>query len=125
MDVQIFKQRIAKMTSGDFDLVMAGWGPDYNDLLTYADLFMSVNLNNRGRYSSQVYDHWVEVAQNTVDVKSRMRAFGQLQQILFDDVVILPMYERGKVYVQHPNLRGVIRRAVGGDPNFNYAVIEP
>jgi len=125
VDVQIFKQRIAKMTSGDFDLVMAGWGPDYNDLLTYADLFMSVNLNNRGRYSSQVYDHWVEVAQNTVDVKSRMRAFGQLQQILFDDVVILPMYERGKVYVQHPNLRGVIRRAVGGDPNFNYAVIEP
>jgi len=124
VDVQIFKQRLAKMTTGDFDMVLSGWGPDYDDPLTYGDLFMSVNLNNRGRYSSDTYDHWVSVAQSTVDVKQRMQAFGKLQDILFEDVVIIPMYERGKVYVQHPKLKRVIRRAVGGDPNFNYAVIK-
>ena len=31
IDAQIFKQRLAKMTSGDFDIVMASWGPDYFD----------------------------------------------------------------------------------------------
>ena len=27
IDKQIFKQRLAKMTAGDFDMVLAGWGP--------------------------------------------------------------------------------------------------
>ena len=47
IDKQIFKQRLAKMTSGDFDMVMAGWGPDYDDPLTFGDLFATWNLNNR------------------------------------------------------------------------------
>ena len=125
VDVQIFKQRLAKMSSGEFDMVLAGWGPDYNDLLTYGDLFMSANLNNRGRYSSERYDRWVKVAQESVDAATRMQAFGKMQEILFEDVVVLPMYERGQVYVQHPKVKGVIRRAMGGDPNFNHAVIVP
>ena len=48
IDKQIFKQRLAKMLSGDFDMVLAGWGPDYDDPLTFGDLFASWNLNNRG-----------------------------------------------------------------------------
>ena len=39
IDRQVFRQRLEKMTAGDFDLVGAGWGPDYNDPLTFADLF--------------------------------------------------------------------------------------
>lgn len=125
VDMQIFKQRLAKMGSGDFDLVVAGWGPDYDDLLTYADLFVSHNMNNRGRYHGKAYDHWVQVAQSTLDAQERLQAFAHLQQILFDDVVIVPLYERGQVYVQHGRLHGVMRRALGGDPNFNYATIDP
>ncbi|HAO55339.1 MAG TPA: hypothetical protein DCR03_06995, partial [Gammaproteobacteria bacterium] len=41
IDRQIFKQRLAKMSAGDFDLVLAGWGPDYDDPLTFGDLFAS------------------------------------------------------------------------------------
>ena len=48
IDKQIFKQRLAKMTAGEFDMVLAGWGPDYDDLMTFGDLFASWNLNNRG-----------------------------------------------------------------------------
>lgn len=125
VDMQIFKQRLAKMGSGDFDMVVAGWGPDYDDLLTYADLFVSHNMNNRGRYRSEAYDHWVQVAQSTLDSHERVQAFAQLQQLLFEDVVIVPLYERGRVYVQHGRLQGVMRRALGGDPNFYYATIAP
>ena len=59
LDKQTFKQRIAKMQSGDFDMVLAGWGPDFDDPITYGDLFASWNENNRGRYSSERYDHWI------------------------------------------------------------------
>lgn len=125
VDVQIFKQRLAKMTAGDFDMVVSGWGPDYDDLLTYGDLFLGQNLNNRGRYQSDVYDAYVAVAQRSLDTDERMRAFGDMQRLIYEDAVIVPLYERGKIYVQHPRLKDVVRRAVGGDPNFNFARIEP
>jgi oligopeptide transport system substrate-binding protein len=125
VDVQIFKQRLAKMTAGDFDMVVSGWGPDYDDLLTYGDLFLSHNLNNRGRYKSAEYDHWVGIAQRSLDTRERMQAFNEMQRLIYDDVAIVPLYERGKIFVQHPRLKNVVRRAVGGDPNFNFVRIEP
>ncbi len=123
LDRQTFKQRLAKMTAGSFDLVAAGWGPDYNDAMTFADLFASWNLNNRGRYASAEYDDLVTRAQSTNDRALRNRLFGELQQVIFDDVVILPQYERGYIYVQSTEIEGVRRTRVGGDPNYNYARI--
>lgn len=118
IDKQIFKQRLAKMLAGEFDLVLAGWGPDYDDPLTFAELFASWNLNNRGRYQNPELDRWVEVAQNSTDPRERVDAFGEIQRILVEDVVILPNYERGVVYVTDPQLRGMVRRSVGPDPDF-------
>lgn len=123
LDKQIFKQRLAKMTAGDFDLVAAGWGPDYNDPMTFADLFSSWNMNNRGRYKSDAYDALVRIAQSTTDQKVRSEAFGKIQDLIYDDVVIIPQYERGYIYVQHKELESVRRSRVGGDPNYNYARI--
>jgi len=43
----------AKMTSGDYDLVVAGWGPDYADPLTFGDLFGSWNQKGEGERRSR------------------------------------------------------------------------
>ena len=124
VDVQIFRQRLAKMTSGDYDLVLAGWGPDYNDPMTFGDLFSSWNLNNRGRYASDELDAWVRRAQDALDPEERVRAFGEIQRVIQEDVVIIPTYERGIIYVSHPRLHGVIRRQISPDPDFSRAWIE-
>ena len=123
IDRQIFKQRLAKMTAGEFDMVLAGWGPDYKDPLTFGDLFASWNENNRGRYMNPTLDGWVEVAQTSPDTKRRMEAFAVIQRIIHEDAVVLPSYESGSVYVQDERLRGVVRRAVGTDPDFTEAYI--
>ena len=123
IDKQIFKQRLAKMTAGDFDMVAAGWGPDFDDPLTFGDLYASWNRNNRGLYDNPELDRLVRVAQNSLDPKTRMDAFGEIQSILHEDVVILNNYERGIVYVRDPRLQGVVRRAVGADPDYTNAYI--
>ena len=125
IDRQIFKQRLAKMTAGEFDIVLAGWGPDFDDALTFGNLFASWNLNNRGRYDNPEMDEWVRVAESSTDPKVRMNAFGNIQRILFEDVVILPEYERGRVYVLDQRLEGLSRRAAGPDPDFtNIRIVE-
>jgi oligopeptide transport system substrate-binding protein len=123
IDKQIFKQRLDKMTAGDFDMVAAGWGPDFADPLTYGDLYASWNGNNRGRYSNPELDAQVRIAQESLDQRTRMDAFGEIQRILIEDAVQLPNYERGNVYVQVPELKGVVHRAVGTDPDYTYAYI--
>jgi oligopeptide transport system substrate-binding protein len=121
LDKQIFKQRIAKMQSGDFDMVLAGWGPDFDDPITYGDLFASWNDNNRGAYRSEQYDQWVAQAQNSSDQRIRMAAMAQLQRILQQDAVILPLFEGASTYLQHPSLRAVTRTLFGGDPSYKFA----
>ncbi len=124
LDQQIFKQRLEKMELGDFDMVMAGWGPDYADPLTFGDLYASWNGNNRGRYRNAALDAHVQIAQRSLDPRTRMDAFGEIQDILIEDAVQLPAFERGRVYVQTPELKGVVRRAVGVDRDYTYAYLE-
>ncbi|MEZ5598215.1 MAG: peptide ABC transporter substrate-binding protein [Pseudomonadales bacterium] len=124
IDRQIFKQRLQKMTSGDFDMVMAGWGPDYEDLLTFGDFFASWNLNNRGRYDNPEYDALVRKAQASLDQAERVALFARMQDIIVDDAVILPNYEKGASFVTDPRLKGLVRRVVGADPDYTYAWIE-
>ncbi len=118
IDKQIFKQRLAKMSAGDFDIVSAGWNPDFPDPLTFADLFASWNSNNRGRYKNPELDRLVAVAQTSTDVRTRMDVFGKIQEILIEDPPMVPTYEPGVVYVVDPRLKGVVRRVAGFDPDY-------
>jgi oligopeptide transport system substrate-binding protein len=111
------------MTSGDYDMVAAGWGPDYADPLTFGDLFASWNGNNRGRYNNPEVDRQVRIAQSALDQRVRMDAFGEIQRLLIEDAVQLANYERGNVYVRVPELKGVVNRAVGTDPDYTHAFL--
>ena len=96
-------------------------GADFDDIMTFGDLFASWNLNNRGRYNNPAYDRLVRVAMNTIDPQIRMDAMGEIQKILHEDAVMLPQYEQGVIYLLDPRLKGVVRRVVGADPDFTYA----
>ncbi len=125
IDAQVFKQRLSKMLSGQYDIVMAGWGPDYDDPLTFGDLFTSWNQNNRGEYRNPELDQWVRLAESSFDPAERMRAFAEVQRIIYEDTVVIPTYESSQILVTHPRLKGVIRRPIGTSPDYTRAWIEP
>jgi oligopeptide transport system substrate-binding protein len=125
IDKQIFKQRLAKMTAGQFDIVSAGWRPDYADPMTYADLLASWNENNRGRYRSARFDALIRRAQATADPKERMDAMAAAERIAFDDVAVLPLYERTLIYVHSRRVDGIVRHQIGPDPDYTFATVEP
>ncbi len=124
IDMQIFKQTIAKMNQGDFDIALAGWGADFDDAITYGDLMASWNDNNRGQYSNPVYDALVRAAYDSADQSARMAAFGKMQRLIYEDVPILPLYEHAEIYAIDPRLHGVGRLLFGGDLDFRYAYVE-
>ena len=121
IDRQIFKQRLAKMQNQDFDLAVYGWGPDFADPLTFGELFASWNPNNNGRFNNTEYDESVRLAQSSLNPQTRMEAFARQQEILIEEVALIPNYERGRVYITDRRLQGVVRRAVGPDPDYTNA----
>jgi oligopeptide transport system substrate-binding protein len=121
IDRQNFKQRLEKSTNGEFDVIFSGWGPDYDDPLTFGDLFASWNLNNHGKYSNPELDRQVRIAQRSIDPDVRMAAFGEIQRILIEDAVLVPYYERGVMYVQDARLTHVTRRAIGPFVDYTHA----
>jgi len=125
IDQQTFKQYLAKAAQGDFDLAISSWYPDFNDVVTYADLLASWNGNNRGYYNNPDYDQWLEVLHDSAVTQDRMTAAARLQDIIFEDVPVIPMAETGSAYLQHTKLRGVVRRVLGPDPDFTRARVIP
>ena len=124
IDKQTFKQRLAKMHQGDFDIAAAGWGPDYPDAMTFADLFASWNDNNHGGWQNARYDALIRKAQGSADPRVRMEAMAEAERILLEDVAILPKAEAASIYVVSPRLTGIVRHVVGPDPDYTRARIE-
>lgn len=120
---QVFAQRLARMTSGDFDMVSAGWGPDYDDAMTFADLWTSWNENNRGKYSNPRYDALIRDALATPDPRRRLDDMAAAERIALDDVAVLPLYEQATVYAESRWVHGILRRRFGTDPDFTYATV--
>ena len=124
LDKQIFKIRISKSLAGEFDFLGGGWGPDYNDPMTFGDLFASWNQNNRGRFKSEKYDALVKQANNSIDQKERMQCFYDMHKILFEEVPIFPLFEGGGIYMADPRIKNYYRNIIGADPFLTYVRIE-
>ncbi|MDA0788458.1 MAG: peptide ABC transporter substrate-binding protein [Proteobacteria bacterium] len=125
VDQQTFKQYLDKSRKGQFDIMFASWYPDFDDIMTYADLQASWNGNNRGGYVNPEYDRWVRVLQSSSNQRTRMDAAAELQSILIEDLPVLPTAETGSAYILHPRLKGVVRRVIGADPDYTYARVLP
>ena len=121
VDQQTFKQFLSKSRQGEFDIILSSWYPDFDDIVTYADLLGSYNANNRGRFASDDYDRWLGVLQRSVVPKERFEAAAELQRIIIEEVPVLPTAETGSAYLVHPKLKGMVRRVIGQDPDFTFA----
>lgn len=121
IDNQTLKQYLVKADAGEFDIALASWFPDYDDVMTYADLLASWNPNNRGAYRSKDYDNWLSIVQKSTDLTTRMAAAAQLQTIIQRDAMVLPLMETGSAYLVNSKLKGMVRRVIGPDPDYTFA----
>lgn len=114
IDVEItpqpFKSRLASMDSGDFDMVYAGWSPDYNDPMTFLDMFTTTNGNNYGKYSNAEYDSLVASALVEGDAVARQDMLAQAEKIVTnDDAAIFPLYFSGVTYAVSDKIDNMTR----------------
>ena len=113
-----FKSRLARMASKDFTMVFSGWGPDYNDPMTYLDMFETDNGNNHSSYSNPEYDELLAKVRKEVDVEKRFGYLMELEKILLDDMPVGPVYFRSRDYVLSEKIASGVVRTAFQDMNF-------
>ena len=101
------KARFEAMQSQNFQFVMAGWSPDYNDPMTFLDMFMTNNGNNNGKYSNKTYDDLVTKAINEADPAKRQDYLIQAEKLVAStDAAIYPIYYRAINYTTSQKYTG-------------------
>lgn len=118
-----FKTRIANMQSGDFDVVFAGWSPDYDDPMNFLDLWLTGGGNNHGGYANSEYDALIKKALSSGDADERKELFTQAEKIIATDYPVGTIYNRVKSYICSDKLTGVVRNAFS-DIDLRYAEVK-
>ncbi|MGB4660598.1 MAG: peptide ABC transporter substrate-binding protein, partial [Mobilitalea sp.] len=115
-----FKSRLERMTNKDFSIVFAGWGPDYNDPMTFLDMFETGNGNNHTSYSSAAYDALLDKVRTELDVKTRFGYLMDLEKLLMEDLPIGPVYWRSRDYIVSGKIASGYVRTAFQDMNYKY-----
>ena len=105
-----WKVRLDKQASGDFEITTSsGWIGDYNDAMTFMDLMMSDNPQNRTRWGNAEYDRLVQSAMDTFDAKERVDAMIEAEKILIDEMPVHPYEFNTSRLLERPYVKNVVR----------------
>ncbi|OMC82757.1 peptide ABC transporter substrate-binding protein [Viridibacillus sp. FSL H7-0596] len=124
INMQPNKQKLALEAKVDFDLDYGGWGPDYQDPMTYIELFETGAPYNQSNYSNSSVDKLIKEARVTVDSKKRWEILQQAEKLMLDDVAFAPTYQVGISRLTKPYVKNLYEHPFSADMSYKWAYIE-
>lgn len=126
INVQPFKQRLALDDAINYDIQLSGWGPDYQDPLTFMDMWVTNGGNNKSNYSNAEYDKIIQDAMtNLSDLGARFESLQDAEVILLEkDAVLAPLHQRGRAVLQKHYVKDLIVHPFGPEYSFKWTYIE-
>lgn len=124
IDPQPSKQKIDREDNGDFEMTFAGWAADYNDPMSFLEIFMSTNPINVGHWKNGKYDELVRKSLTNPDFKKRSKDLIEAEKILLEEAPIAPIHYEGKVYLQKQYVKDVVRHPTGAELSLKWAYIK-
>lgn len=93
----------AAMADKSYDFCQGGWNADYNDPMTFLDMWASNSDNNESGYSSKKYDELLTKLNGEKDQSKRLEIYTQLEKILVEeDTGVSPLfYQDTRRFVQN------------------------
>ncbi len=117
------KARNEIMKTEHFDMALSAWGADYDDAMTYLDLWTSTS-GYRGYYAKDEYVALVRAAQVEPDEAARLQLMLAAEKMLIeDDMVVTGIYDRGYSFLQKPYVNGILNHPAGQTTEFKYVTL--
>ncbi|MDR1560540.1 MAG: ABC transporter substrate-binding protein [Clostridiales bacterium] len=107
--------------NGEYQVARNGWLGDYNDPISFLDMWITDGGNNDAQWSNTEYDGLISEIKNSGDQARRMELMHQAENIIFDEWMLCPIYYYVDVYMQNNALDGSVWASPLGYKYLMYA----
>ena len=105
---------LSRQRNMDYVVARAGWIGDYTDPNTFLIMYVTGGANNQTGWGNAEYDRLIEQSLREPDLAKRMQGYQKAEQILMDEMPIIPLYYhvsqsmvRSYVKGYYPNVQDV------------------
>ena len=92
--------------SGNYDLALMKWvgviDPDQYNIAFHSKEFPPGR--NRGYYSNESVDKLLNEARTVIDAGRRTDLYKKVQNIIFEDLAIIPLWHENQIHIVHPRI---------------------
>ena len=99
--------------NGEYDIARNGWLGDYNDPISFLDMWTTDSGNNDAQWSNKDYDELIAKIKSSSDREERMKLMHEAEDILFEEYVLAPVYYYVDIYLKSPKLEGFYASPLG------------
>ena len=85
--------------NGDYYIARNGWLADYNDPITFLDMWVTGGGNNDAQWSNEEYDALITKIKTETDAKERFKMMHQAEDIIFAESMLCPIYYYVDIYL--------------------------
>jgi oligopeptide transport system substrate-binding protein len=122
-----FADSLDRQDNGQYQMAVAGWGPDYNDPMTFMDLWITNSGFSKffGGYHSKQYDSIFKKLDGEQNIEKRGQVYSELEtQLVVTDAGIAPyMYLDSRYFVQN-YVKNISLPSFGPSIEFSRAYIQ-
>lgn len=99
--------------NGDYMIARNGWLGDYNDPISFLDMWVTGGGNNDAQWSNAEYDALIAQIKASSDPAERMALMHQAEDIIFAESMLCPIYYYVDVYLMSEKLEGAWSSPLG------------
>ncbi|MED4581494.1 peptide ABC transporter substrate-binding protein [Brevibacillus choshinensis] len=119
-----WKVYLEDLHEGNFQIGRMGWLGDFNDPINFLELYKDkMGGNNDTRWENPKYKELLNQSSLESDLDKRKKILADAEQVLMDDMPIMPIYFYTQSWVQNPSVKGVQITGLG-DVDWKGAYVE-
>lgn len=116
--------RLEKELAHNYTIVSSLWGADYNDPMSWLDMYVTGSPFNTQDWSNEKYDELVKGAQTDLNNETRAQKMHEAEKILMEEAALFPLYFRSSPFLIKEKVQGLILPPYGPDFELKWASIK-
>ncbi len=118
---KVYFDRISKQ---DFQLSSGSWVADFADPINFLEVFkFKKSGSNNTLWENPRYIELLDQSSEVIDSQQRLELLAQSEQILIDEMPMIPIFYYTMLYVNQPHLKDVVLSSMG-QIDFKWAYFE-
>ena len=114
LDNQEWATFLQTRKDGDYSIARNGWIADYNDPMSFLDMWLTGGGNNDAQYANPEYDALIQQAKASTDPAERMQLMHDAEDIIIgQDYALCPLYFYTQKYMLADGITGMYYTPLG------------